>query len=561
MIIERDVGITMDDGLVLRADVFRPEGDAKAPVVMAMGPYGKGLPFQAGYAPEWKRVVEEHPDVLKHSSCSYVTWETVDPERWVPFGYAVVHVDSRGMGRSPGYLNMFSARETQDYFECIEWAGTRPWTSGKVGLCGISYYAINQWMVAALQPSHLAAIIPWEGASDFYREESYHGGIFSNVFKEFWYPLRILDRQHGKGSRGWKDPWLNDWVAGPETLTESELEANRVDYVNELRRHSLEDGFFHSRTPDLGRVMVPLLSAANWGGLGLHARGNFEGFVLAGSSQKWLEVHVGMHEELFYSEYGLDLQKRFFDHFLKGADNGWDREPRVALTVRYVDHFEQRKENEWPLARTNWTRIYLGAQGQTLTWGPPERPGKLAFEAEGDGLTFASAPLQEKTEITGPMAARLYVSSSTEDADLFLTFRAFGPGGNEVDFRGAMDSHTPLSQGWLRASHRKIDAARSKAYRPYHTHDEVRKLNPSMVYELNVELWPTCVVLPAGHHLALTVQGRDFERKESKEKWKGSGPFLHNDPFNRPKDVFNGTTEIYTGANEVSCLLLPLIPK
>jgi predicted acyl esterase len=372
--------------------------------------------------------------------------------------------------------------------------------------------------------------------------------------------MRILDRQHGKGMRGRKDPWLNDWASGPETLPESVLESNRVDYIGEIRQHGLDDGFFHSRTPDFAKIRVPLLSAANWGGLGLHSRGNFEGFLQSASPQKWLEVHVGMHEEYFYMPYGFDLQKRFFDHFLKGVDNGWEKEPPVLLTIRYVDHFAQRKENEWPLARTKWARVYLNSWGRMLNWGPPERPGKQSFAADGPGITFASAPLVEQTELTGPISCRLYVSSSTTDADLFLTLRAFDLGGKELDFRGAMDSHTPLSQGWLRASHRKLDQLRSKPYRPYHSHDEVQKLRPGAVYELDVELWPTCAVLPRGYRIALTVQGRDFERPDSTERWKGSGPFLHNDPVDRPESEFKGTTELHTGANEVSHLLLPLIP-
>jgi putative CocE/NonD family hydrolase len=119
------------------------------------------------------------------SSNRYQNWETADPEKWVPDGYVCVRVDSRGAGRSPGYLDIFSAQETRDYYECIEWAGTQPWSNGKVGLLGISYYAISQWLVAALQPPHLAAICPWEGASDYYREFTHHGGIL-DTFVSVW---------------------------------------------------------------------------------------------------------------------------------------------------------------------------------------------------------------------------------------------------------------------------------------------------------------------------------------------------------------------------------------
>ena len=167
MIIERDVSILMDDGVLLRADVYRPDVSDPVPVIMTMGPYGKGVKYQDHhYKPSWEWLTKAHPDLLPGSQRRWLTWETVDPEIWVPWGYAVIRVDLRGAGRSPGYLDILSPRETRDYFHAIEWAGTRQWSNGKVGLNGISYYAINQWHVAALQPPHLAAMIPWEGAAD-----------------------------------------------------------------------------------------------------------------------------------------------------------------------------------------------------------------------------------------------------------------------------------------------------------------------------------------------------------------------------------------------------------
>ena len=158
MVIERDLQVTMDDGLVLRADVYRPKTDAPVPVIMTLGPYGKGVMYQDHYKAMWDWLIAQHPDLLPGSTRSFMAWETVDPEIWVPWGYAVVRVDSRGACRSPGMLDIFSPRETLDYYHAIEWAGTRPWSNGKVGLNGISYYAINQWHVAQLQPPHLTAI-------------------------------------------------------------------------------------------------------------------------------------------------------------------------------------------------------------------------------------------------------------------------------------------------------------------------------------------------------------------------------------------------------------------
>jgi len=566
MLIEWDLGIRMDDGLVLRADVFRPAAAGRCPVILSYGPYAKGLPFQQGYPDQWRRLTEAHPEVVRGSSGRYQNWEVVDPEKWVPDGYACVRVDSRGAGRSPGFLDPFCPRETRDFYLCIEWAGAQAWSNGKVGLLGISYYAINQWHVASLRPPHLAAICPWEGAADWYRDMSRHGGIVC-VFWDNWMRKQVITVQHGVGDRGPANPNTGQPAAGPETLPEAELAANRADLRRAIVSHPLDGEYHRERSPVWSRITVPLLSAANWGGQGLHPRGNFEGFMRAASPEKWLEVHGLEHWTEFYTDYGLGLQKRFFDHYLKGADNGWERQPRVLLQIRHVDRFVPRAEEAWPIPRTRWTRFYLDAAAGTLAPQPAARAGAVEFDALGDGVTLSTPPLAEDTEVTGPAAAKLFVSSSTTDADLFAVLRAFDPGGREVDFQGALDPHTPIGQGWLRASHRRRDPQLSTEWRPYHSHDQAEPLAPDVVYELDVEIWPTSLVVPAGHRIALTILGKDFERSEGglrmttfANPMRGSGPFLHNDPEDRPPEVFAGRTTVHTGGARASYLLLPVIP-
>jgi putative CocE/NonD family hydrolase len=180
MRIEWNVPIPMDDGIVLRADVYRPVADGHYPVILSYGVYAKGLSFQEGYPMQWEKMVTDHPEILQGSTNKYQNWETTDPERWVPHGYAVVRVDSRGAGWSPGLMDPNCPKEIDDLYQCIEWAGTQPWSNGKVGMLGISYYAFNQWKVATKHPPHLAAIIPWEGRTDNYRDAAYHGGILCN---------------------------------------------------------------------------------------------------------------------------------------------------------------------------------------------------------------------------------------------------------------------------------------------------------------------------------------------------------------------------------------------
>src|SRR5437016_6317992 len=470
MRIEWHVPITMDDGIVLRADVYRPIPDGRYPVILSHGVYAKGLSYQEGYPMQWQKMVLDHPEILEGSTNKYQAWEVTDPERWVPHGYAIVRVDSRGSGWSPGYLDPLCPREDDDLAACIEWAGTQPWSNGKVGMLGISYYAVNQWRVAAKhQPRHLGAIIPWEGFNDFYRDPAYHGGILS-------------------------------------------------------------------------------------------------GFMQASSPQKWLEVHGESHWALFSSGYGLALQKKFFDHFLKGLDNGWDKTPPVTLNVRHPgEKFVLRHEHEWPLARTQWTTFYLDPATRALTGAPGAR-GTVEYDALGQGVTF-SMMMDRETEITGPLAAKLFVSSSTADADLFLILRVFDPNGRELTFFGSTDPHTPIANGWLRASHRRLDPKKSTPWQPYHPHDRVEPLTPGHVYECDVEVLPTCIVVPAGWRVAATVRGKDYEYEGDLDAFgtslhystRGTGGMTHNDPISRPRDVFGGAVTLHTGGDRASYVLLPII--
>ena len=566
MRIDWDVPIAMDDGLVLRADVFRPLDEGRYPVILSHGPYAKGLAFQDGYPSAWQRMVAEHPDVAYGSTNQYQSWEVVDPEKWVTDGYVCVRVDSRGAGRSPGRIDPFSPRETRDFYHCIEWAGVQRWSNGKVGLNGVSYFAINQWHVASLQPPHLAAMCIWEGAADWYRDMTHHGGIL-NTFWANWFDMQVRTVQHGLGERGPRSRVTGKPICGDEALSDKQLAANRCDFGDEILAHPLDDEYHRARSPAWDKITVPLLSAANWGGQGLHPRGNFDGFMRAASSQKWLEAHGLEHWTHFYTDYGVSLQKRFFGHFLKGEANGWDEQPRVQLQVRHVDRFVERHENEWPIARTRWTKLYPDTAG-ALSREPCKSAEGITFDAHGEGLTFVSRPVDAETEITGPLAARLYVSSSTADVDVFVVFRVFTPDLREVVFMGAVDPHTPIAQGWLRASHRKLEPRLSTPWRPYHAHDEQQRLRPGEIVPLDIELWPTSIVVPAGHRLVLTVRGRDYEYAKSpgaklsnfKNELKGCGPFLHDDPRDRPAALFGGRTTLYIGPQHPAYVLLPIIP-
>lgn len=553
MIYEKDVGIEMSDGNVLRANVFRPLAPGAYPVVLAQGPYGKDSHIAQTHPYAWKRLKEILPDIDGNgSSGRFLRWEMADPERWVPDGYVVVMVDSRGTGKSPGYLDPRSTRETQDYVEVIDWAGTRDWSNGRVGLLGVSYFAVMMWAVAARRPKHLAGFVAWEGFADHYRDWSHHGGIFGDRPND-WYGGPIMRNQHGNGLSPLRDADTGEITTGAP-LDPAWLAWNRADYVGAYYDHPLIDAWTTGRSPDLRRIEAPFLSSGNWGGHAQHLRGNIEGYRLASSPEKWLEMHTGTHFDGFYDAQSVALQKAFFDCYLKGLDNGWRERPRVELAIRRPDSFEMRFEHEWPIGRTEWQNHYLDAATGVVGRTVPARAASLTYDAMGEGATFSSAPFAADTEFTGPLSLRLWLSSATKDADLFVTLRCFAPDGSEVVFTGANDMVT-VAQGWLRASHRKTDPALSSPGRPHHTHDEICPLAPGEIHEMEVEIWPTCIVVPAGYRLEVLVQGHDFSLDGADSMQK------HTHPVDRDPAVFGNCVTIHTGPEHPSCLVLPFIPE
>jgi len=526
LIVEKDVSIKIRDGSVVYADVFRPADSGEFPVIMTLGPYPKDIHFSRWIPGAYENLPEKGP---------YMHWETVNPEWWVPQGYVVIRIDTRGSGKSPGRLSVLSRQEAEDFYDAVEWAGTRPWSNGKIAVMGVSYFAMNSWRVAALQPPHLAAIVPWEGAADGYRDANRHGGIYSSGFTQAW-AKNVSKYQHDKGKDPTGEPLRQDMPPlYPELFTPAQERNN----------------------PNVADIQVPLLSAGNWGGAGLHLRGNIEGYVGAGSKHKYLQVHVGDHVTPFYSLEGRLVQKRFLEQWLKGIDTGITREPPVKLAIRYGhDHYEWRYEKEWPIARTQWTEYYLDASKGSLATKPPREENSVSFEADPGAaktrVTFSTAPFEQDTEITGPINLHLWVSSSIDDADLFVIIRNFGPDNCEVTFLGPspLGSTVAAAYGWLRLSHRKLDPQRSRPYRPYHTHDELQKVRPGEIIPVEIEIWPTSVVFERGHRLMLEVGSKDDDST--------GFTFIHADPRDR---IQTGTNLIHTGGSFNSYLLLPIIPR
>ena len=539
LVIEKDVKIPLRDGTVIYADIFRPDGGAERfPAIITTGPYMKD------------KLWVPPPD-LEEPANPHMNWETANPLWWCPRGYGLLRVDSRGSGKSPGKSEPSSYQEALDTYDCIEWLAKLGWCNGNVGALGISYHANFQWRVAGLQPPSLKAIMPWEGRADQYRDQAYHGGIFAMGFLTQWWVMQAAHHLLGE----------------PRSYNPEAFNNNLLwDYM----RNDLDSGYWRACSADWDRINVPVYTVGNWGGFAMHLRGNTEGYVRAASKHKKLRIHSGSHYHPFHSEEGRTDQLRWFDHWLKGIDTGIMSEPPVKLEIRTGGSkkpYAFRLEDDWPIPRTAWTKLYLQPQKETavagegvegtLTLQPPAKASKITYEASPggrhshggrSGVSFDTAPMAQDTEVTGPIVLHVWVSSSAKDMDIFATIRNIGPDGKDVCEVGQRGDSVPgVTKGWLRASHRKLDKERSLPYRPYHAHDERWWLTPDEVVECQVEVWPTSMVFKKGHKLRLDVGPKDGV---------GTGHFTHyHADYN---DQAKNT--LHAGGDRASYLLLPIIP-
>ncbi|KAJ5363860.1 uncharacterized protein N7496_009573 [Penicillium cataractarum] len=576
LIFHKNVSVPLKwNGGVLRVNVYLPKAEGKYPSLLTYGPYGKDIYYGDFHTKSFSEVNPVHKS-------KYSAWETPDPVYWTKLGYAVVRADEQGLGQSPGLLDTMSASTANSFFDLIEWTAVQDWCSGKVGLLGVSYYAGSQWRVAAKRPKGLAAIIPHEGMSDYYRDRCRHGGILSNNFINFWWNRQVITNQYGRPNRS-KSRWGEDTIEGD--LDAAELEQNcRDQNADNAANPFLDDEYHASKVFRLEDIEVPLLSVANWGGNTLHLRGNVEGYTWAGSKQKFLRFIVGRHDLPFYYDEEVELQRSFLSAFLKDDDYaGWKtgKVPPVSVCLRKGDvgfnnpegekGFARRNESQWPLASTQYTKFFLtpdltmdkDAQGIK-----PAESSILSYDA-GDSsakgvkvLEFKMPPVQSELEVTGHVLAHLGVSVDSSvspppenlDLDLFLTLRHFTAAGKEVPYTGSSGDAVPVTKGWLRTSMRKVNPE-SPYHRPYLPRREYRSIDvqpvqSGVIYECDVELWPTNVVVEKGGWLVLQVSSEDTE--------PGVGLFKHNSPIDRPAAKFSGTNNIHF-AHE-NYLLLPVIP-
>lgn len=513
---DEDVEVRMRDGVVLRLNLFRPIGDGPFPVILSAHPYGKDrVPSKkrGGWSVNKQFRIVNQPEPLRFSD--QTSWEAPDPVWWVQQGYAVVNLDTRGAGHSDGRGDLLSDQEADDIAEVISWAAEEPWSNGRVGMLGVSYLALSQYKVAALNPPALKAICPWEGFTDAYRDFFTPGGVVEDGFARVW--LFLTKR----------------------------VTRMRTDLAAERRKHPLRDAWWEALTPDVSKIRVPLLVCASFSDTNLHSVGSMRAFQDSGSIERHVYTHRGPKWATFYGEEARAAQLAFFDRHLRERDVA--ALPPVRLEIRdRADHVvEVRHEQEWPLARTSWQQWYLHADG-TLG-GRPEVRGDVTFDLRSEAAAFDYL-VEEDTEISGPMTLRLQVAvTGTDDPRLFVGVEKRSHG-LPVPFNGSYGyGRDRVAQGRLRLALRELDTERSRPHQPERSFRSVAPVREGESMDVVIPLSSSATLFHAGETLRLIVAGRYLEPRN---------PFFGHFPTHyQPSARGKATIRCGTSALEV-----PVIP-
>jgi predicted acyl esterase len=514
----RDLPVVVRDGATLGVNVFLPAGGGLVPVLLSAHPYGKdNLPRRRrrGYRVSFQYRVLRQPSTVRFSSLT--GWEAPDPAWWTAQGYAVVNCDLRGAGTSEGSAGLLSDQEGEDVHDLIEWAAAQPWSSGAVGLLGVSYLAISQWKAAALRPPSLKAICPWEGFTDAYRDLMRPGGIREDGFMRIWSQVLRRVRQ-------------------------------RYRLADEQRRRPLRDAWWRGLVPALEQITVPALICGSFSDNNLHSRGSFRGWEGVSSSDRFLYTHRGGKWATFYAPEARAAQLRFFDRYLRGRDV--PAPPPVRLEVRERRDLVAgvREEERWPLDRTEWRPLYLTAAG--LATAPSSAGGQITFGMRSRGACWEWT-LPADAELTGPMALRLWVEArDADDVDLYVGVEKWR-GRRYVPFEGAYRfGRDRVTTGWLKASLRALDEQRSRPFDPVPTFDHRQPLAPGEVVPVDIALGPSATRFRAGETLRLVVAGRWL--------WPRN-PFTGQFPTAYQRGP-SGRCTLHWGPDRQARLLIPVIP-
>ncbi|HWG60418.1 MAG TPA: CocE/NonD family hydrolase [Streptosporangiaceae bacterium] len=510
-----EVAVTTSGGVVLRADLYLPEGAGPWPVLVAASPYQKDL--------RWLPV---HP--------AYPFRETGPIDCYVAHGYAYLWLDVPGSGRSEGVFDPVSRAEGEAIAEVIEWSAAQPWCTGAVGMIGQSYFCWSQWNVARIGPPHLRTIVAFDGSTDMYRDWMYKGGIPDLGFATTWSAALLLQHQA-----------TGHPVAG----------GGRDRFLADMYAHPFDDAWHRTRSPfwELDEVTIPVLSIGNWAKGPLHLRGNVEGYRRVKGPKRLVILKAATPHEVQAQYASAEFHEAeilpWYDSYLK-ADGPGGAAPRAGAQVRVFVNRQgsYREAPDWPPPGGVPAAFYLsaahsgavrslndgslladepqppGAGAGSTSWSYPDpqwRVGTSTFAAPGVPdhvarvLTYTSDPFGDQTEFTGDGALVLWASTDQHDIDIVARLCVQRPDGEA----GPAER---VTQGWLRASHRAEDPALSTALRPFHSHQAPAPVGPGEVYELRVALLPMSFVVRPGERLRLEISNGDSALTEGRLfQWYG----------------------------------------
>lgn len=531
IVLEKDTGVTLRDGVTIYVDVLRPAGTAKVPVIVAWSPYGKGQGTSPSVTGVFGLVGLDNGIVS-----GLEKFEGPDPAYWCARGYAICNPDIRGVANSEGDSVLWDRQEGRDCYDLIEWLATQEWCTGKVAMSGTSYLAVSQWFTAAEEPPHLAAINPWEGVSDVYRDLVMRGGMPDNGFA---------------GTLQNNSFWGN---------------GQKEDILTETERFPLMTELWENKIPQFDRITVPAYVVASYSNT-LHTAGTFRGWRRMASKDKWLRIHNSQEWPDYYNEANREDLRRFFDHYLLGKDNGWEQTPRVrysVLDLRGGDRINVAADR-FPPTDVISTKYYLDGRSRSLNTAAPADAATASYAvgANPDAVSFV-ARFDHETVLVGYPKAHLWVEAQGyDDMDLFVLVQKLDAYGtplqqftvpnqsamiHDVTERGASILRYKGSDGRLRVSMRHLDETLSTDDVPAHSFDRVEKLTPGQIADIEIDLLPIGLAFHPGEQIRFVISSRPL-----------LGPMMPGTreytPANRGQHI------IHTGGERASYLQLPVLAR
>jgi predicted acyl esterase len=528
IVLEKDVAVPLRDGVTTYVDVFRPAGAEKVPVIVAWSPYGKGQGTSPSALGVFAMVGLDNAIVS-----GLEKFEGPDPAYWCAQGYAICNPDTRGVANSEGDSVLWDRQEGRDCYDLIEWLAVQEWCTGKVAMSGTSYLAVSQWFTAAEQPPHLAAINPWEGVSDVYRDLVRRGGMPDTGF------AKLLQDNSFLGN------------------------SQQEDIVTEAERYPLVNDLWQDKIPLFDRITVPAYVVASYSNT-LHAAGTFRAWRRMASPEKWLRIHNSQEWPDYYDEANVEDLRRFFDHYLKDEDNGWEQTPRVRYSVLDLQGGDRVgvSADEFPPKDVTLIKYYLDGRSRVLDTAAPTDEMTAVYDvgSNPDAVSFVTR-FDQETVLVGYPKARLWVEArGADDMDLFVLVQKLdaygtplqqftvpnqGARAQDVTERGASILRYKGSDGRLRVSVRHLDEKLSTDAVPAHSFDRIEKLSPGEVVDIEIDLLPIGLAFHPGEQLRFVISGRHL-----------LGPMMPGVAAYTPAN--NGQHIIHTGGEHASYLQLPV---